>query len=86
MKAIYCGFVRTLPYEGKFVIIKYSFSGGKIIAIRKGRLKINKDGWAYTYDRGKSGLQYNGAWKIDTGKEIYPEILSVELMPIENRL
>ena len=58
---------KLLKFNGKCVELKFKhFMGG--VGIRSGWVEIDK-GWLYVYDNGKSGQDYNGAFKIDD-KEI----------------
>jgi len=62
-------------FNGKNVRITYKyFFGGK--SHREGRLEV-EEYWAYLYDEGKSGSDYNGAFELKHGLN---EIISIELM------
>lgn len=63
--------------EGEEVIIYYVHLFGNTVK-RKGRLELDR-GWAYVYDEGKSGQEFNGAFHIEDPKEL-KEIVGLELM------
>lgn len=63
--------------EGEEVVIYYIHLFGNT-AKRKGRLELDS-GWAYVYDKDKSGQEYNGAFHIEDPEEL-KEIVGLELI------
>ena len=68
---------KILKLEGKKVEITYKNALDTPIK-RKGNLVVDQD-WAYVYDEGKSGNQYNGAFCLKTENDIKKIINIVEI-------
>jgi len=68
---------KILQLEGKQVEITYR-NALDLPVKRKGNLVIDQD-WAYVYDEGKSGNQYNGAFCLKTEIDINKIVNIIEL-------
>lgn len=68
---------KILQLKGKQVEITYGNALDLPIK-RKGNLVVDQD-WAYVYDEGKSGNQYNGAFCLKTENDIKKIINIIEI-------